>query len=84
MSFWKSVGDLAMKAGSAVATEAKAAGQRSSEYKEQMQGESDSSLKSIMVRDFKHSPLKASSARRELLNRGYSEDELRSHMQMNR
>ncbi len=36
MSFWKSVGDLAMKAGSAVASEAKAAGQRANEYKEQI------------------------------------------------
>ena len=34
MSFWKKAGDLALKAGSAALSEAKAAGERTKQYKE--------------------------------------------------
>ncbi|EOC1805612.1 hypothetical protein ACI1G1_003398 [Vibrio cholerae] len=84
MSFWKSVGKIAASVGSAVVDEAKAANERNKQYKSDMESESDHRLKSIMVNDFSHSPLKASAARRELLNRGYSEDELKEYMRQNR
>lgn len=84
MSFWKGVGKIAASVGSAVVDEVKAANERSKQYKSDMKGKTDRRLKSIMVNDLRTSPLKASAAKRELLNRGYSEDELGEHMRQNR
>lgn len=53
---------------------AKEVGERSQSYKEDMQFKSDSELARIVKYEKDTSPLKASTALRELKNRGYSDD----------
>ena len=50
MSFWKSVGELAMKAGSAALKEGKAATARAQQYKEEMLTQDDDNLLRIIKR----------------------------------
>lgn len=80
MSFWKKAGELAMKAGSSALNEARAAGERSQQYKEEMPPKSDSELFQIAKRDRESSPLRASAAGQELKSRGYSPEEIRERI----
>ena len=80
MSFWKSVGELAMKAGNAALKEGKAATARAQQYKEEMLMQDDENLLKIIKRERSSSPLKALAAMRELESRGYSKEEIRQTM----
>ncbi|GAB2994781.1 hypothetical protein [Psychrosphaera aestuarii] len=77
MSFWKKAGELAMKAGGAIVDEAKAANERSREYKAEMPSKSDSDLARIVNNERNRSPLKASAAFQELKYRGYSPEDIK-------
>ncbi|WP_024612082.1 hypothetical protein [Pseudoalteromonas sp. TB64] len=77
MSFWKKAGELAMKAGSAIADEAKEAGERNKEYKAEMPNKSDSDLARIVNNERSRSPLKASAAFKELKSRGFSPEDIK-------
>lgn len=77
MSFWKKAGDLALKAGSAAVNEAKAANERSQQYKAEMPSKSDSELARIVKRERNSSPLKASAAFQELKSRGFSPEQIK-------
>lgn len=72
MGFWDAVGKIA---GSAL-NEAKAAGERSKQYKEEMLGKSDYELASIVKRERGNSPLKAGAAFQELKNQGYDQERI--------
>lgn len=76
MSFWKTVGDLAVKAGSTALEEGKKAVERSKQYKEEMPEKTDDDLLRIMKNEFSRSPLKATAAKQELESRGYSKEEI--------
>tara|TARA_Y100000746_G_scaffold174079_1_gene151494 strand:- start:3267 stop:3506 length:240 start_codon:yes stop_codon:yes gene_type:complete len=78
MSFWKKAGELAMKAGSAIADEAKEAGDRNRQYKAEMPSKSDSDLARIVNNERSRSPLKASAAFQELKSRGFSPEDIKS------
>lgn len=77
MSFWKKAGELALKAGSAALNEAKAAGERSKQYKEEMPSKSDDELLRVIKRERASSPLMASAAMQELKSRGYSQEQIK-------
>lgn len=80
MGFWSSVGDLAMKAGSAALKEGKEAVERSQQYKEEMPQKNDDDLFRIIKRERSSSPLKAGAAMKELESRGYSKEEIKSRL----
>lgn len=77
MSFWKKVGGLALDAGSAVLGEAKAAGERSAQYKEEMPLKSDDELFKIAQKERVRSVLMAGAAIQELKNRGFTHEEIK-------
>lgn len=77
MSFWKKAGELALKAGSAALSEAKAAGERSKQYKEEMPSKSDDELLRVIKRERTSSPLMAGAAMQELKSRGYSQEQIK-------
>jgi hypothetical protein len=78
MSFWKKAGELAMKAGSAIADEAKEARDRNRQYKAEMPSKSDSDLARIVNNERSRSPLKASAAFQELKSRGFSPEDIKN------
>jgi hypothetical protein len=78
MGFWDKAAGLAKKAGSAVIDEAKAASDRTKEYKAEMPSKNDDELAQIISKDMKRSPLRAGAASRELKNRGYSPEEIKN------
>ncbi|MFC3033325.1 hypothetical protein ACFOEE_12415 [Pseudoalteromonas fenneropenaei] len=78
MSFWKKVGELAVKAGGAIVDEAKAANERCKEYRAEMPSKSDSELARIMERERTRTPLRATAAFQELKSRGYSPEEIKN------
>lgn len=80
MSFWKSVGDLAMKAGSTALKEGKEAIERSQQYKEEMPQRSDDDLLKIIKKERSSSPLKAGAAMKELESRGYSKENIKQRL----
>ena len=80
MSFWKSVGDLAMKAGSAALKEGKAATERAQQYKEEMPMKNDDDLLRIIQKERSSSPLKAGAAMKELESRGYSKEDIKQRL----
>ena len=71
MGFWDTVG----KAAKAVADGSKEFKERRAQYDEEMSSKSDRELARIVVNEHSRSPLKATSARVELRNRGYSDIE---------
>lgn len=77
MSFWKKAGDLALKAGSAILSEANAAAERNKQYKEEMPLKSDNELLSIVNKERSGSPMKAGAALQELKSRGHSPEEIK-------
>lgn len=77
MSFWKKAGELAKKAGTAILEEAKATSERANEYSLEMRSKSDSELARIVNIEMKRSPLKASSAYKELKARGYDTEQIK-------
>ena len=78
MSFWKKAGDLALKAGSAALNEAKAAGERLKQYKEEMPLKEDEELFRIIKRERTSSLIMASAASQELKSRGYSSEQIKA------
>lgn len=78
MSFWKKAGELALKTGSYALNEVKAAGERSTQYNEEMSGKNDDELIRIIKKEKSSSPLKASSAYKELKNRGYDPEDIKT------
>lgn len=80
MSFWKKAGDLALKAGSAALSEAKAAGERAQQYKEEMPLKGDEELLRIIKRERASSPLMAGAAMQELKSRGYSPEQIKEKL----
>lgn len=76
MGFWDKAGELAKKAGAYAVQEAKAAGDRSREYKEMMPTLSDNELLAIVKKERSSSPLKAGAAHSELKNRGYDPESI--------
>lgn len=76
MSFWSAVGKSAKAIGKFVAEEAKAATDRSKQYKLDMLNKQDSELFKIIELERSTSPLMAGVAKRELENRGYSQEEI--------
>lgn len=81
MSFWDKAGEIALKAGAYVVKEAKAAGDRSREYKELMPSLADGELLAILKRERSSSPLKAGAAHSELKKRGYDQATLQKLIQ---
>ncbi|MDF9753451.1 hypothetical protein [Pseudomonas hunanensis] len=77
MGFWDKAGSLAKKAGAYAVQEAKAAGDRSREYKEMMPTLSDSELLRIVKNERNSSPLKAGAAHSELKNRGHDPESIK-------
>lgn len=80
MGFWSTVGNLALKAGSAALQEGKGAVDRSKQYKEEMPEKSDDDLLRIIKKERSSSPLKAGAAMQELEARGYSKEEIKSRL----
>ena len=58
MGFWSTVGNLALKAGSAALQEGKGAVDRSKQYKEEMPEKSDDDLLRIIKKERSSSPLR--------------------------
>lgn len=77
MGFWDKAGELALKAGAFAVKEAKAAGDRSREYKELMPTLSDDELLAIVKKERSSSVLKAGAAHSELKNRGYEPESIK-------
>ena len=80
MGFWSTVGNLALKAGSAALNEGKEAIERSKQYKDEMPEKNDDNLLKIIKGERSSSPLKAVAAMQELKERGYSEEEIKSRL----
>lgn len=80
MSFWKKAGDLALKVGSAALSEAKASGERTKQYKEEMPLKGDDELFHIVQRERTRSMQKAGAAVQELKSRGYSPEEIKERI----
>ena len=78
MSFWKTAGELALKAGKAGLDQAQAAGERSQQYKVEMPLKSDPELFNIIKRELRSSPLKVGAAVQELKDRGYSQEDIKA------
>lgn len=78
MSFWKKAGELALKTGSYALKEVKAANERSAQYNEEMPGKNDDELIRIIKKEKSSSPLKASAAYKELKNRGYDPEDIKT------
>ncbi|POR58520.1 hypothetical protein [Pseudomonas syringae] len=77
MGFWDKAGELALKAGTFVVKEVKAAGDRSREYKELVPTLSDDELLRILKKERSSSPMKAGAAHGELKNRGYDPESIK-------
>lgn len=80
MGFWSTVGNLALKAGSAALNEGKEAIERSKQYKDEMPEKNDDNLLKVIKSERSSSPLKAVAAMQELKERGYSEEEIKSRL----
>ena len=80
MGFWSTVGNLALKAGSAALNEGKEAIERSKQYKDEMPEKNDDNLLKVIKGERSSSPLKAVAAMQELKERGYSEEEIKSRL----
>jgi hypothetical protein len=80
MSFWKSIGDFAIKAGGIALKEGKAATERSQQYKEEMSIKSDENLLRIIQKEHSSSFLKSGAAMKELESRGYSREDIKQRI----
>ncbi|EGF2049608.1 hypothetical protein IB428_004641 [Salmonella enterica] len=75
MGFWDKARDVAKSAGKVAWEQTKAANERVQQYKDEMPSLNDRELARIVAKERSSSPLKASAARQELKNRGYSTTE---------
>lgn len=80
MSFWRSIGDLALKAGSAALKEGRAAVERTQQYKEEMPTKDDADLLRVIKKERSGSPIKAGAAIQELESRGYSKEDIKQRL----
>lgn len=77
MGFWNALGEAALEVGKAAVGATKEASDRMEQHKSDVKDLSDSQLKKILENEPGTSFLKASAARKELLERGCPEDEVK-------
>ncbi len=77
MGFWSVLGEVALEVGKAAIGATKEANNRMEKHKSDVKDLSDSQLKKILENEPGSSFLKASAARKELLERGCPEDEVK-------
>jgi hypothetical protein len=77
MGFWSVLGEVALEVGKAAVGATKEVNDRMENHKSDVKDLSDSQLKKILESELGSSFLKASAARKELLERGCPEDEVK-------